>query len=260
MAGNFEIDENRRMWTHRRLYDRDLPPSYATLLSSPSNRLKVSRFLRVPGLKNGDVRGLEIGAGYNPMLAGRKFGHTVFLDISRNLLKFLREGIANTKNKAVGEYLRQDWLDATSFSRVKGKDGLPLALAKLRDKYARHKPPREKFSYVQADARNLPFSGSFHIAFLPEVLTHIEPEKRLETLRKIADAISHRLVVIDLPASRQYPAHVASDPAEFAALLEEKGFKVRVRQFPGEEVGDRFMLVADRMPGPPAAGKYSKSH
>ncbi|OIO24982.1 hypothetical protein AUJ14_05060 [Candidatus Micrarchaeota archaeon CG1_02_55_22] len=268
-------------WFSSALYS-DFPRHYQTFSSlNAFARNRLLRALQVPRVPDERVSALEVGPGFSPMLTQKNFGRSTFLDFSGWFTKHLKTGLDRVAPERAREYLMAvrnvGWTNQPHLNRLYG----PKQLAQVRaDAQARLDAMAdseglepERFSFVKGDLRRLPFGPhAFHLALLPEVLTHIEPEKRADAVARLADAVTHRLVIVDRPPQpglllepepvriirpeaptvKPVMSEQAVDPEELRRVLISKGFRVRVERHDFSHLPEfkdtegYFLLTADR--------------
>lgn len=263
-------------WFHGH-YEEGVPKIYWTLpfISHEAKDLVFSE-LRVPAMPHGRVRALEIGPGWYPLTSERPFHAVTFVDSSPWFLHALARGAeitGNQKRNDLPVYVhsmtqtglrRQRKGQPADFSSVEAE-----ALKEIEEKLANVRPIRKArhLSFVLDDARRLGGYArhAFHLGFLPEVLTHVEPNERESMVRNLAGRVTRRVVIVDRPPQaglRQLEhgqlkmGNEAVDPEPLEKALREEGFRTFRKLFPSMDFGEfgnsheYFVLVGDRINPP----------
>jgi len=98
------------------------------------------------------------------------------------------------------------------------------------------------------------------LVVLSEVLTHVEPERREEIVKKLANAANKQLIIVDEAFEPIFKA-TTIDENELKRILETAGFECKLRfttvgePMLGKETIDYFLLKATRKTSLPVQGQ-----
>lgn len=172
---NFKIQEKeiKENWFNGKLYEKGQP--FPTFINSDyANFIFLKKEIKKFLVNPQKMTALEIGPGNLPITPFTEFKKMFFLEKSRKIsekLKRTRIAVKAVKKKGSAEI---------SFDFF-----LP-------------KEKTKKMHIITGDLSNLPFKKEkkFDFVLLEEVLTHIEPKNRINTIKKIMD-LTDSIIIVD---------------------------------------------------------------
>lgn len=236
-------------WYDPRYYDKRIPPLFNTLRNVAGRNLPLLHgLLRVRGVRPSELKAFEIGPGYHPTIHLIEPRQATLIDYSTQTLKDLKEAIEVTKGNDLDSYalLLRELRKSNPGMR---KEEIRQSLVFLKEYFHSFPQPGTRFTIARGDAKKLPLpKQAYHLGFLSEVLTHVNPSERESVVRQAAGATTRKLVIIDRHPQKLFTEEQgAVVPEKLCDLLTRLGFKVTIHSPVATDSQDRFVLVAERV-------------